>query len=458
MTRLLALFIGMPCARKDFAPSMTQALRNKRIVVGVCGGIAAFKVVELVSQLQKAGVLVDVVMTERASEFVSALSFSSLSHRPVYQDLWEPTGQAAARHIELAREAELLVVAPATANTIAHLAHGLADNMLGAVALATTAPLLIAPAMEQHMYRHPATQANLVLLRERGAIIVEPEVGVLASGEVGAGRLPEPETLVQAIKVALGRQGPLAGRRVVVTAGGTQEPIDPVRYIGNRSSGLMGYALAEEARDRGAEVTLISGPVSLAAPYGVEIVRVQTALAMRAAVLKAVGLAGPEAAEAPHAGQRPQGARADALVMAAAVADYRVDRPAAEKMKKEPGSGGIALTLVRNPDILHDVDEALHQANQNAPQGSLRRLVRVGFAAETMNLEAYARAKLESKGLDLLVANDVSRSDSGFGTATNKVWLLHRDGQMEDLAVLPKTEVAGVIWDRVQALLPLARE
>ena len=308
------------------------------------------------------------------------------------------------------------------------------------------------------MYRHPATQANLVLLRERGAIIVEPEVGVLASGEVGAGRLPEPETLVQAIKVALGRQGPLAGRRVVVTAGGTQEPIDPVRYIGNRSSGLMGYALAEEARDRGAEVTLISGPVSLAAPYGVEIVRVQTALAMRAAVLKAVGLAGPEAAEAPHAGQRPQGARADALVMAAAVADYRVDRPAAEKMKKEPGSGGIALTLVRNPDILHDVDEALHQANQNAPQGSLRRLVRVGFAAETMNLEAYARAKLESKGLDLLVANDVSRPDSGFGTATNKVWLLHRDGQMEDLAVLPKTEVAGVIWDRVQALLPLARE
>lgn len=447
--RLLALFIGMPCARKDFAPSMTQVLRNKRIVVGVCGGIAAFKVVELVSQLQKAGALVDVVMTERASEFVSALSFSSLSHRPVYQDLWEPTGQAAARHIELAREAALLVVAPATANTIAHLAHGLADNMLGAVALATTAPLLIAPAMEQHMYRHPATQANLALLRERGAIIVEPEVGVLASGEVGAGRLPEPETLTQAIKAALGRQGPLAGRRVVVTAGGTQEPIDPVRYIGNRSSGLMGYALAEEARDRGAEVTLISGPVSLAAPYRVETVRVQTAQAMRAAVLKALGLPRPDAADEP---------RADALVMAAAVADYRVDRPAAEKMKKEPGSGGIALTLVRNPDILHDVDEALHQANQNAPQGSLRRLVRVGFAAETMNLEAYARAKLESKGLDLLVANDVSRSDSGFGTATNKVWLLHRDGQMEDLAVLPKTEVAGVIWDRVQALLPSARE
>ena len=227
---------------------MSEILRNKRLVVGVCAGIAAFKAVALVSQLQKAGAVVDVIMTERASEFVSALSFSSLSHRPVYSDLWEQTGLAAARHIELGREADLLVVVPATANTIAKLAHGLADNMLGAVALATTAPLLIAPAMEQAMYRHPATQANLSTLRERGAIIVEPEVGTLASGEVGAGRLPEPETLMQAIAQALGRGGPLAGRRVVVTAGGTQEPIDPVRFIGNRSSGLMGYALAEEAR------------------------------------------------------------------------------------------------------------------------------------------------------------------------------------------------------------------
>lgn len=425
---------------------MAQVLRDKRIVVGVCGGIAAFKVVEVVSQLQKAGALVDVIMTERASEFVSALSFGSLSHRPVYQDLWEPSGQAAAQHIELARRAELLVVAPATANTIAKLAHGLADSMLGAVALATTAPLLIAPAMEQHMYRHPATQANLALLRERGAIIVEPEVGVLASGEVGAGRLPEPPTLVQAIRQALGRQGPLAGRRVVVTAGGTQEPIDPVRYIGNRSSGLMGYALAEEARDRGAVVLLISGPVSLPAPYGVEVARVRTALEMRAAVLAALGLEQPAEGRGAQGQSVQQGA--DALVMAAAVADYRVEHPAAEKMKKEPGAGGIALTLVRNPDILHDVDEALRQRGTQAG-----RLVRVGFAAETTNLEAYARAKLASKGLDLLVANDVSRADSGFGTTTNKVWLLHRDGQMEDLAVLPKAEVAGLIWERVQALL-----
>jgi len=424
---------------------MAQILRNRHIVVGVCGGIAAFKVVALVSQLQKAGALVDVVMTERASEFVSALSFSSLSHRPVYDDLWEPTGQAAARHIELGHEADLLVVVPATANTIAKLAHGIADNMLGAVALATTAPLLIAPAMEQQMYRHPATRANLALLRERGAIIVEPEVGVLASGEVGAGRLPEPETLMQAIGQALGRSGPLAGRRVVVTAGGTQEPIDPVRFIGNRSSGLMGYALAEEARDRGARVVLISGPVSLAAPYGVEVVQAPTALEMRAAVLSALGLG-----QADEFGASERAA--DALVMAAAVADYRVEHPAAEKMKKEPGSSGLALTLVRNPDILGDVDAAWKQAQQRAG-GAPRRLARVGFAAETTNLEAYARAKLEAKGLDLLVANDVSRSDSGFGTVTNKVWLLHRDGQVEDLAVLPKTEVAGVIWERVQTLL-----
>jgi phosphopantothenoylcysteine decarboxylase/phosphopantothenate--cysteine ligase len=438
---------------------MTSILRDKRVVVGVCGGIAAFKAVALVSQLQKAGALVDVIMTERASEFVSALSLSSLSHRPVYSDLWEPTGQAAARHIELGREADLLVIVPATANTIAKLAHGLADTMLGAVALATTAPLLIAPAMEQAMYRHPATQANLAVLRERGAIIIEPETGVLASGEVGTGRLPEPETLVQAMRQALGRSGPLAKRRVVVTAGGTQEPIDPVRFIGNRSSGLMGYALAAEARDRGAEVVLISGPVSLAAPYGVEVVHVQTAMEMREAVLCALGLAGAGcgragAGEVPAGSVPATGGSADALVMAAAVADYRVEHPAAEKMKKEPGDGGMALMLVRNPDILASVAEALRLAEQGA-RGTARRLVRVGFAAETTNLEAYARAKLESKGLDLLVANDVSRADSGFGAATNKVWLFHRDGRIEDLAVLPKAEVAGIIWDRVQVLLPL---
>src|SRR5947209_8881765 len=227
-------------------------------------------------------------MSERADEFVRPLTFSSLSHRPVYSDLWEPSGRAAETHIALAEEAELLVVVPATANTIAKLAHGTADNMLTAVALATKAPLLLAPAMHQNMYTHPATQANLDLLQERGAFIVEPEIGRLASGEVGMGRLPDTSVLLGAINVVLGRYGDLAGRQVVVTAGGTQEPIDPVRYVGNRSSGKMGYALATEARDRGASVTLISGPVALAAPYGVQLQVVETAIQMRDAVRGAI--------------------------------------------------------------------------------------------------------------------------------------------------------------------------
>jgi len=263
-------------------------LLNKRILVGICGGIASYKAVELVSRLQQAGALVDVIMSERADEFVRPLTFSSLSHRPVYSDLWEPSGRAAETHIALAEEAELLVIVPATANTIAKLAHGVADNMLTAVALATQAPLLLAPAMHQNMYTHPATQANISLLRERGVFIVEPEVGRLASGEVGIGRLPDTSVLLGAINVVLGRNGDLAGYRVVVTAGGTQEPIDPVRYVGNRSSGKMGYALATEARDRGAHVILISGPVVLDVPYGVEVRGVETAIQMRDAVHDAI--------------------------------------------------------------------------------------------------------------------------------------------------------------------------
>src|SRR5438132_1103134 len=284
--------------------SKQRVLLNRRIIVGICGGIASYKAVDLVSKLQQAGALVDVILTEHAEDFVRPLTFSTVSHRPVYSNLWEPSGEAAEIHIALAEEAELLVVVPATANTIAKLAHGIADNMLTAVALATQAPLLLAPAMHHNMYTHPATQANLASLRERGAYIVEPEVGRLASGEVGVGRLPDTNVLLGAINAALGRKGDLAGRRVVVTAGGTQEPIDPVRFIGNRSSGKMGYALAIGARDRGAHVTLISGPVALEAPYGVEMERVETAMQMRDAVQKAV-------------------IDADVLVMSAAVADFR---------------------------------------------------------------------------------------------------------------------------------------
>ena len=318
-----------------------------------------------------------------------------------------------------------------------------------AVALATRAPLLLAPAMYRDMYTHPATQANLALLQKRGAWIVEPEVGRLASGAVGPGRLPETAVLLGAISKVLGRNGDLAGRRVVVTAGGTQEPIDPVRYVGNHSSGKMGFALAIEARDRGADVILISGPVALETPYGVELQSVETAMQMRDAVHRAIS-------------------DADVLVMSAAVADFRPETPAGQKLKKGNGGaqifdaeGGFSLRLVRNPDILGELAEASQApAASGAPGGQTadngerrKRLIRFGFAAETNDLVAYARSKLVAKRLDLLVANDVSRTDSGFGTETNKVFIFHATGEMEDLPVMPKTGVAVTIWDRIVRIL-----
>jgi phosphopantothenoylcysteine decarboxylase/phosphopantothenate--cysteine ligase len=403
-------------------------LRGKRIVFGVCGGIAAYKAADVVSKLTQAGALVDVILTEHAAQFITPLTLSALSQRPVYSDLWEPTGEAAARHIELGRGADLLVVAPATANTIARLAYGLADDMLTTVALSCPAPLLLIPAMESHMYEHPATQASLRLLAERGATILPPETGHLASGAVGVGRFPETPTILAAIRRLLGRHGDLAGRRVVVTAGGTREPIDPVRYVGNRSSGRMGVALAEEARDRGAEVILIAGAMSVAPPPGIETRQVETTLELRDAV---------------HAAIRG----ADALVMAAAVADYGVAHPSAQKIKKgsaaEDADGSLTLHLAPNPDILAEL-AALPEA---------RDLIRVGFAAETADLERNAARKLAKKRLDLLVANDVSKPGSGFGMPTNEVAIFHKDGRIERLALLPKTEVAAAIWDRIVPLL-----
>ncbi len=417
---------------------MATVLLNKRIIVGVCGGIASYKSVELVSHLQQAGAFVDVVMTEHAEDFIRPLTFATMSHREVYTDLWEASGRAAEMHIELAERADLLALVPATANTIAKLAHGMADNTLTAVALATKAPLLVAPAMYSNMYEHPATQANLALLREYGAYIIGPDVGRLASGAIGPGRLPETEVLLGAIRMVLGRNGDIAGRRVVVTAGGTQEPIDPVRYVGNRSSGKMGYAIAEEARDRGAQVTLISSPTALQAPYGVELRTVNTAMQMRDVVHETVG-------------------NADVLVMSAAVADFRPATPVARKMKKGETQQGsddkseFPLYLVRNPDILRELaDAADEQIGNGRPP---RHLLRVGFAAETDEVITNAQAKLVEKQLDLLVANDVSRTDSGFGTDTNKVFIFHADAPMEDLPVMSKTDVAAAIWDRIVSLL-----
>ena len=403
-------------------------MQSKHIVLGVCGGIAAYKAADLTSKLQQAGALVDVVLTEHATEFVQPLTFSSLSHRPVYTNLWEPSGEAAAQHIALGQQADALVIAPATANTIARLAHGMADDMITTIALATTAPLLIVPAMEHHMYYHPATQANLEMLEQRGATILPPEEGHLASGAVGMGRFPETATILAAIRRLLARGGDFAGRRFVITAGGTREPIDPVRFLGNRSSGLMGFALAEAARDRGADVTLIAGVYSATPPAGMPLMQVESAREMLDATLAAC-------------------ADADALIMAAAVADYTVAQPAAQKIKKGSASenpdGSLTLHLVPNPDILKEL----------AKIPAMRSLVRVGFAAETEHIAANAARKLAAKDLDILVANDVARTDIGFQALNNEVTLYYRDGNVEPLPFQSKRAVADTIWDRVAPLM-----
>jgi phosphopantothenoylcysteine decarboxylase / phosphopantothenate---cysteine ligase len=406
-----------------------SVVNGKRIIVGVTASIAAYKAADLVSKFNQAGALVDVVLTPKALEFITPLTFSSLSQRSVWQDLWEPSGQAAANHIELARSADLLLIAPATADVIARLAYGMADDLLTAIALAATAPLVIAPAMEHHMFQHPATQANLALLAERGAYIIPPEVGRLASGESGPGRLPDTNTLLGAVRLVLGRNGDLAGKRVIVTAGGTQEPIDPVRYIGNRSSGKQGFAIAEAARDRGAKVILIAGATTLPTPFGIERIDAFTAQAMHEAVMSAC-------------------VDADVLVMCAAVADFAPITPAAHKIKKEEITGtadaDLILALRRTTDVLGDI---------NAQRDRFPRLVRVGFAAETHAPIEAGRDKLVRKGLDFIVVNDVSNSDTGFGASANHVWLAYPDGQIVEHPLQAKDLIADRIWDAVVAIL-----
>ena len=405
---------------------MVRVLKGKNIVLGVTGGIAAYKAVELASRLTQAGAIVDVIMTEAATRFVAPLTFQTITRRPVVTDMFALLQKTEIAHVSLAERADVVVIAPATANTIAKLAHGLADSMLTATVLATAAPLIIAPAMDAGMYENPATQANLALLRERGAVIVGPAYGRLASGKVGKGRLAAVREIMGTIRMVLGREGELAGRRVLVTAGGTREYIDFVRFIGNPSSGKMGYALAEAARDRGAEVTLISAPTALPKPVGVELVAVETAQEMRDAVLDAL----PET---------------DLLLMAAAVADYRPAHRMGRKIKKGEAEE-LTLRLVRNPDILAEV------AARRGPKPA----VVVGFAAETEDLVANAKAKLVEKHLDLIVANDVTAPDSGFGADTNRVTLLDRRGRIEALPLLPKTEVAERVLDWAVELLGAA--
>ncbi len=406
-------------------------LQDKHIVLGVTGSIAVYKAVDLASKLTQAGALVDVIMTNAAQKFVTPLTFQSVTGRPVYTDLWNadssgglPTHIA---HVGLGESADLLAIIPATASTIAHLTLGLGDDMLTVTALAVRCPLLIAPAMDGGMYQHPATRTNVQTLLARGAYLVEPEEGRFASGLVGKGRLPETPDLIGHIRRALSKKGVLAGRKIVVTAGGTREPIDPVRYITNRSSGKQGYAIAQAALDAGADVCLIGTVRDFPTPIGAVYVPVRSAGDMQDAVLEQVQ-------------------DADALIMAAAVADFRPKNAAPQKIKKsDDPNDSPTVILTRNPDILMAVRE------QREKLGYPR--VAVGFAAESEHLLDHARAKLERKGLDLLVANDITAADAGFEVDTNRVNILDAKGGQESLALASKTLVAERIVERVAVLL-----
>ena len=398
-------------------------LRGKHLLLGVTGSIAAYKAADLASQLTQAGAVVDTLLTEAAARFVTPLTFQAVTGRQAYTDadLWG--GEAHVLHVGLGEQADLLLIAPATADTLAKLAHGLADNLLTITALAARCPILVAPAMDGGMYENPATQANLKILAERGVQLLGPGEGRMASGLVGRGRMLEPEELLGHVRLALGRAGPLKGRRVVVTAGGTQEPIDPVRYLSNRSSGKQGFALAQAALDRGAEVTLIAGPTPLPTPVGARRVDVQTAAQMRAEVLNAC-------------------AAADALLMAAAVADFRPRQAAEQKIKK----GAVPpVELEKTDDILSAVADS--------PQRTQRPRVVVGFAAESENLIENARAKVLRKKLSLIVANDISAQDAGFGVDTNRVALIDAGGGVAQLPLLTKAQVAEAVLERVEHLL-----
>ena len=406
-------------------------LQNKRLVLAVTGSIAAYKAADLASKLTQAGALVDVVMSEAAEHFITPLTFQSVTGRPVYINLWQNESSGALpthiAHVGLAESADLLVVAPATANTLAKLAHGLADDLLSVTALAARCPVVVAPAMDGSMYQHPATQSNVENLRQRGVIVIEPETGRFASGLVGQGRLPETATLIGHIRLALGRTAALAGKHVIVTAGGTHEAIDPVRFITNRSSGKQGYALAQAALDAGATVTLVTAS-DLPQPVGAEIINVSSAEHMQQAVLEHI-------------------ATADALLMAAAVADFRPQTRATQKIKKKDDSDDApTIILSRTPDILLSVKD------RRAVTG--RPYVVVGFAAESEQLLTHARAKLERKGLDLLIANDITAPDAGFEVDTNRVIILGADGSQTPLALASKTRIAEAIVSRVAHLLP----
>ncbi|HJZ45635.1 MAG TPA: bifunctional phosphopantothenoylcysteine decarboxylase/phosphopantothenate--cysteine ligase CoaBC [Roseiflexaceae bacterium] len=390
-----------------------SVLTDKKVVLGVSGSIAAYKVAELARNLTLEGTIVDVIMTEAAQRFVRAATFQALTGRPVLTDMWALPEDGVVGHVSLGQHADAVVLAPATANTLARLAAGLSDDLLTTTVLATAAPILCVPAMNTQMYANAATQENIATLRRRGMAVLEPEVGRLAEPMVGKGRMPEVATIEGELRALLGRtSGPLRGRRVVITAGGTHEPIDPVRFVGNRASGRMGFALAAEARDRGASVTLIVGPTALTPPTGVELRRVETALELRDAVHAAID-------------------GADLLIMNAAVADFRPAERSHEKIKKGDDEE-LILRLVRNPDIL-------------AGLAARRDLLKIGFAAETSNLIEYAQSKLQRKGLDMIVANEAVAS---IGREDIQITLLDAEG-LQELPRQPKDLAAVAIIDAV---------
>lgn len=398
--------------------------QDKRITLGVTGSIACYKAVDLASKLTQAGALVDVILTRSAENFIKPITFQSVTGRKAFveKNLWGDEGHV--QHIGLGHAADLVVIAPITANTMAKLAHGFADNMLTVTVLAAECPLLIAPAMDGWMFTNPVTQENLEILKGRGAIVVGPESGRFASGMTGLGRMSEPQTILGHIRRTLAQGGPLSGRKVVITAGGTQEPLDPVRHLANRSSGKQGYALAQAALDMNAEVTLISAPASLEAPIGADLVSVRTAEEMLKAVLV-------------------HSADADLLVMAAAVADFRPSSYSSEKIKK--GDHAPSLPLVRTADILLEVSK--RKVSSGYPR------LTVGFAAESEDLLGNAARKLNDKGLDMIAANDISARDAGFATDTNRVTLLFPDGTQHALDLITKDEVAAAIVERCVTLL-----
>lgn len=394
-------------------------LTGKTIILGVTGGIAAYKAVELLRLLTKSGAAVHVIMTKAATEFVTPLTFQTLSGNPVHTEIFNLITEQEIGHISLADRADLFVIAPATANFIGKLANGIADELLTTTVMATRAPVLIAPAMNVNMYENPIYRENEEKLRRHGYLFADPVQGYLACGWEGKGKMLEPAQILEEAQSALSPKD-LAGLKILVTAGPTREEIDPVRFISNHSSGRMGYALAGAARARGAEVTLVSGPVSITPPHGVALVNTDSAEEMRNAVITIAG-------------------RFDVIIKAAAVADYRPAAREDQKIKKK--SVGESLVLSRTGDILAELGKV------KRPEQTL-----VGFAAETENLQENAAAKLQAKNLDMIVANDVSAEGAGFNVGTNIVRIIYRDGRSEELPILPKEAVAKEILDRVAAL------